>query len=74
MVKKQKNQLHKYMRFVGAGFQIGIIIYVFFKIGEWVDAKYNQSGKLYTNILTLVGVFFAIYTIVKEAIKLGKDE
>lgn len=74
MAKNPKNQLHKYMRFAGAGFQIGIIIYVFFKIGEWIDVKYNQSEKLYTNILTLVGVFFAIYTIVKEAIKLGKDE
>ncbi|GLB48116.1 AtpZ/AtpI family protein [Neptunitalea lumnitzerae] len=73
MVASQKNQHRKYIRFIGAGFQIGAIIYVFFLMGEWLDGKYH-SGKLYTNILTLVGVFLSIYIIVKEAIKLGKDE
>ncbi|SFU27378.1 Putative F0F1-ATPase subunit Ca2+/Mg2+ transporter [Pustulibacterium marinum] len=72
--KKPRNQLHKYMRFAGAGIQIGVIIFLFFKIGEWLDVKYHKTNELYTNILTLVGVFLSIYMIVKEALKLGKDE
>lgn len=74
MVKEPKNQPRKYLRFAGAGFQIGGVIFIFFKLGEWLDSKYSQGGDIYKNLLTLVGVFLSLYIIIKEAIKLGKDE
>jgi uncharacterized membrane protein YfcA len=73
MTKRKNQPLHKYLRFAGAGFQMGATIFIFYKIGAWLDTKYPNENELYTKIITLLGVFLSIYMVVKEAIKLSKE-
>lgn len=68
-----KNQPPKYIRFIGAGAQMGVVIFVFYKLGEYVDTKVNNPNGLFLKIGTLLGVFLAIFMIIREALKLGKD-
>ena len=43
----------------GIAIQMGVTIYLFTKLGAWLDLNYNLSGKKYTILLTLVGVLYA---------------
>ncbi len=52
---------------------MGVVIFVFYKLGEYVDTKVNNPNELFLKIGTLVGVFLAIFMIIREAIKLGKN-
>ncbi|WP_317134783.1 AtpZ/AtpI family protein [Psychroserpens ponticola] len=50
----------------GIGIEMGVIIYVFVKLGKWLDSSYNDSGKLYVVICTLLGVGISLFVVVKQ--------
>ncbi len=72
--KKQKNQYRKYVVFTGMAFQMGITIGVFTLIGLWLDEKYPNNYSLYVVVFSLIGVFGALYTTIKQVIKLSDEE
>ena len=75
MVKKaSKKQLNKYIRFSGIAFQMGLTIYLGSLLGEWLDEKYPNDNALYTKICTLVAVFGAMFSIIRQVSKLSKDD
>lgn len=73
MIKKenQKKQHNTFLRFSGAGLQMGLIIYLGNFIGKWLDSKY-QTNYL-ENTVTLLAVFIAIYSLIKVAINTSKN-
>jgi F0F1-type ATP synthase assembly protein I len=50
----------------GIGIQMGAIIYGFVLLGKWLDATYNNGGKLYIVICTLLGVAVSLYVVLKQ--------
>lgn len=52
---------------------MGLTIYLGNVLGEWLDGKYPNDNQLYTKICTLVAVFAAIFSVIKQAINLSKD-
>ncbi|HZW62663.1 MAG TPA: AtpZ/AtpI family protein [Flavobacteriaceae bacterium] len=50
----------------GIAIQMGVIIYLFVKLGKWLDGQYNNGNKLFIIIGTLLGVALAIYVVVKQ--------
>ena len=64
--KKQKKPLNKFLVLTGISFQMGATIYLFTYFGNLLDEKYPQNIKLYTLILTVLGVLISIYTINKQ--------
>lgn len=74
MEPKPTNRLKNYARFSGAAIQMGVIITASALFGSWLDDKYNPKGYLFTLILTLFGVFAAMYIIIKEVIKMSKED
>lgn len=69
-----KKPLNKYIQFTGIAFQIGVTIYLGSILGGWLDNKYPNNHQLYTKICTLVAVFVAIYSVIKQVSKLSKDD
>jgi len=60
------------MSLSGAGIQMGITIYLSFKLGEWLDLKFEQNYIATT--LTLVGVFLSIYYLIRQVKKISEDD
>ena len=63
--QKPKKQLKNAAILSGIGLQIGITIYLFVKLGKWLDVTYNNGEKLYIIIFTLAGVGISIFSLIK---------
>ena len=63
--EKPKRQLKNAVILSGVGLQMGITIYLFVRLGKWLDLTYNSGDKLYIIIFTLAGVGIAIFAMVK---------
>ena len=60
---KNKKYFIKYSNMV---VQMGVIIGVFAYFGHYLDLKFDTSKKYWTMILSLIGVFGAIYQMIKS--------
>jgi ATP synthase protein I len=68
--KNQENDgLKSYARFTALGFQMIIIILVSVWGGIKLDKLFGFANPIFTVILSLLGVFAAIYAAVKDFIK-----
>ena len=70
--QKQKNQHPKYLALIGVAAQMGITIYLASYVGKKLDTMYPNDRKYFTVILTIFGVFVAIYVIVKQLNRITK--
>lgn len=50
---------------------MGITIYLGSLLGEWLDDKYPSESFSYFKIVTLIAVFIAIVSIIREVIKMN---
>jgi membrane protein YdbS with pleckstrin-like domain len=71
---QKKKPLNKWMQLINIPFQMGLIIVAFAYSGKWLDEKYPNDHKAFTIILTLSGVFIALYLVISQVNKLNKDE
>lgn len=70
MTKKDaKKPLHKALQLSGAGFQMGATIYLGFKLGEWLDKKFETTFLAIT--ITLVAIVLATYLLIRQAQKIN---
>ena len=60
---KNKKSFIKYSNMV---VQMGVIIGVFAYFGHYLDLKFDTSKKYWTMILSLAGVFGAIYQMIRS--------
>ncbi|MDA3892957.1 MAG: AtpZ/AtpI family protein [Salinivirgaceae bacterium] len=64
-----KKNLNKYARYSGLAFEmLGIIIFGVFA-GQKLDEKRQAEFPLFTVILSLLGVFAALYLVINDVIK-----
>jgi F0F1-type ATP synthase assembly protein I len=73
MSKKEDSGYSKYAKYSGLGIQMGVIIAGFTWLGTFLDTKYN-TNPLWTVVLSLSGVFIGLYLIIREVIKMNKDD
>lgn len=73
-LKKNKKELSPLIRFTSMGFQMGIIIAFFTWLGIFLDDKYKTKTPWWTIGLSLFGVCASLYLIIKEVMKMGKNE
>ena len=69
-----KHQNNKYIRFSAIGIQMGIIIGGFVYLGAYLDEKYGTKTPWWTLGLSLFGVIASLYLMIKEVIKMSKDD
>jgi ATP synthase protein I len=75
--EKDKNAPQKtkaYIRFSGLGLQMGAIIAVFTWLGTYLDDKQANKTPVWTIVLSLFGVFGAMYLVFKEVKKINKEQ
>lgn len=77
MTKKKSNlnrKTSKFVQFTGAGLQLGAVIYVGSWFGGWLDKNHPTEGVSYFKILTLIAVLLGTISLIRQVIKLGKEE
>ena len=62
----KKKQRNKWLAFINIPIKMGVVIYLFAKLGGWLDTKYPNSNMIYVKILTLVGVALAFYNLNRQ--------
>jgi uncharacterized membrane protein len=69
--KKQTN--NKWLALINIPIQMGVIIFLFAYLGNWLDEKYPNTYNVFVKILTLVGVAIAFYNINRQLKDINKS-
>lgn len=72
--KKPTKSGSSFARFSSVGIQMGVIIALFAWLGTYLDAKYHNTTQWWTLGLSLFGVTAGLTLVIKEAIKMSKDD
>lgn len=72
--KKKDSKLNKWIVFTTMPFQMGVTIYVFFLLGDWLDEKYNVEGGWWTKGFTMLGVIASLYQFIRQANRISKND
>lgn len=73
MGSESKSGMSKFARFSSLGIQMGVIIGVFAWLGTYLDDRYQMKTPWWTIGLTLFGVAAALILVIREVIKMGKE-
>ncbi|HET8886715.1 MAG TPA: AtpZ/AtpI family protein [Salinimicrobium sp.] len=71
--EKKKNQ-HRYLQFINVAFQMGIIISAGVFIGIYLDEIQPNKFSAFTISCSLLGVFIALYLVIKKVQDMSKDD
>ncbi|MEZ4857308.1 MAG: AtpZ/AtpI family protein [Flavobacteriaceae bacterium] len=69
---KGNNAVRRWAVLSGIAIQMGVIIYLFVRLGKWLDAKYTEGGKTFLIVCTLVGVGASLFLVLKQTNALNK--
>jgi hypothetical protein len=72
--KKKDPKLNKWIVFTSMPFQMGVTIYLFYRLGDWLDVKYDVEGGWWTKGLTMLGVVASLYQFIKQANRISKND
>ena len=72
MNSKKDNNTNKWLILTQIPVQMGLTIYVFYRIGLWLEDRYKLSDEIAKNSLTLFGVFVALYSVYSQVKKLNE--
>ena len=70
--KDKQSGLQSYGRYSGLAFQMIAIILAFVWAGKKIDEIYFQGQSIFIIILSLIGVFIAMYVVLKDFLKIKK--
>ena len=71
-MEENKDKLNAYAKYSGLAIQMGVIIGVGVFAGQYLDGVFEFKTPWLTIFLSLVGVFLALYIVIKEVIKLNQ--
>lgn len=52
---------------------MGLIIFIFNKIGVWLDENYINEKVYYYKIFTVIGVFISLYNVFRQVNQINKN-
>ncbi len=66
MMDNKKKQRNKWLVLINIPIQMGIIIFLFSKIGFWLDEKYTNELGFFSKFFILVGVAISFYNLNRQ--------
>jgi len=70
--KNNSKPLNKWIQLISIPAQMGIVIFLFAYFGQYLDEKYQSEN--YVKIFTILGVFLAMYNVIRQVNQLNKNE
>lgn len=75
MDKKPNNrQPSKWLALINIPIQMGVIIYLFYYLGDWLDENHPSPKVYYSKILVMVGVVLALYNVMRQVNEINKNQ
>ena len=74
MDNKEKHKRNKWLALTSIPIQMLVIIYLAFRLGDWIDNKYQLENEIATKVVTLLGVFVALYQVINQVNQINKNE
>ncbi len=68
---QEKKTANKWLSLINIPIQMGVIIFVFYKLGFWLDENYASEKVYYYKLLTVLGVFLALYNVYRQVNQMG---
>ncbi len=68
-----KQKVNTYLKFTSIALQMAILITAAALGGRWLDEKQDNELPIWTLVLILIAIFASLYQIIREVIKMGKD-
>lgn len=72
-MSNQPNKRNKWIALINIPIQMGIVIFLFSYLGIWLDEKFSNKDEINVKILTLVGVFVALFSVIRQVKQLNDD-
>jgi F0F1-type ATP synthase assembly protein I len=70
---QRKKQRNKWLSLINIPFQMGLIVFLFSQLGQWLDLKFVNKHNLYIKLFTIVGVVLAFYNIGRQLKEINKS-
>jgi len=70
----KKKPLNKWLQLINIPIQMGVVIFIFSYLGNYLAEKYGNVNESNTKIFTLLGVFLALYNVYRQVNQLSKEE
>ncbi len=64
--ESKKKKPNKWLALLSMPIQMGLVIFLFAKLGSWLDVKFLNSHTIYVKISTIVGVAIAFYNLNRQ--------
>lgn len=69
----KKRTKNKWLALINIPIQMGVIVFGFSYVGNWLDEKYPNPNDIYVKILTLAGVALSFYNINRQLKDINKS-
>jgi predicted tellurium resistance membrane protein TerC len=69
-----KKQASKWLALINIPIQMGVIIFLFSYLGNWLDENHPSPKVYYNKILVMVGVFLALYNVHRQVNEINKSQ
>lgn len=69
---QDKKNRNKWIALINIPLQMGIVIFLFSWLGGWIDEEYGNIKNTNRIIFTLLGVFIALYNVIRQVNQLNK--
>lgn len=71
---EKKRQRNKWLSLISIPIQMGLIVFLFSQLGQWLDLKFINKHNIYIKLFTIVGVVLAFYNIARQLKEINKSE
>lgn len=70
----KKNNYNKWLALINIPIQMGVIIFLFSYLGNWLDEKHPNPKVYYSKIMIMIGVFLALYNVFRQVNEINKNQ
>jgi len=69
-----KRKPNKWLALINIPIQMGVLIFLFAYLGDWLDENHPSPRIYYVKILVIVGVFLAMYNVYRQVNEINKNQ
>lgn len=64
---------NKWLALINIPIQMGVIIFLFASLGQWLDEEHPSPKVYYVKVLVILGVFLALYNVYRQVNEINKN-
>lgn len=65
---------NKWIALINIPIQMGVCVYLFVLLGNYLDGRFNEGERFYIKITTVVGVAIALYLVNRQVQEINKEK